>query len=256
MSEFITGEKIQRSCDVFFGTSIDDFNFNPNLGAREKWKLIKDITYEWDNPETIFCYPHRLREFRTIIHFFKSKFTLVTHNSDANITSEYRDILENPKLVCWKAQNVMFDHEKLLFLPIGIANSMWPHGNLNILQEVVDLKIDKTSNVYFQFNVSTAPGERNRCKHELERKGLRFDNSILNFRDYLMKLAMYKYAICPPGNGIDSHRIWECVYLGVIPIVIRSVFTEKLSKYTSVIVLNQWNDFNINSNEVFCKDNC
>ena len=27
------------------------------------------------------------------------------------------------------------------------------------------------------------------------------------------------FCICPHGNGVDSHRIWECLYLNTIPVV-------------------------------------
>ena len=30
------------------------------------------------------------------------------------------------------------------------------------------------------------------------------------------------YALCPPGEGVDTHRFWECIYLDTIPIVIKT----------------------------------
>ena len=44
-------------------------------------------------------------------------------------------------------------------------------------------------------------------------------NSQLNFENYLEDLSHHKFAVSPEGNGIDCHRTWECLYLGVIPIV-------------------------------------
>ena len=35
-------------------------------------------------------------------------------------------------------------------------------------------------------------------------------------------LSKHKFCISPPGNGVDCHRTWECLYLGVIPIVEKS----------------------------------
>jgi hypothetical protein len=67
----------------------------------------------------------------------------------------------------------------------------------------------------------------------------------LSFEKYLTTLASYKYAICPPGNGVDCHRIWECLYLGVIPILLHSVFSEQLSKSFNCIVLKSWDDFDM-----------
>jgi len=41
-------------------------------------------------------------------------------------------------------------------------------------------------------------------------------NNILN---YYKKILASKFMICPRGCGLDSYRIWDCIYLGCIPIV-------------------------------------
>jgi hypothetical protein len=57
---------------------------------------------------------------------------LITHNSDQNIefTKTIEDILNCNNLIKWYAQNLVFNNKKISLLPIGLANSMWPHGNL------------------------------------------------------------------------------------------------------------------------------
>ena len=35
---------------------------------------------------------------------------------------------------------------------------------------------------------------------------------------YLDSLIRYKYVLCPEGNGIDTHRFWETIYAGSIPV--------------------------------------
>jgi hypothetical protein len=47
-------------------------------------------------------------------------------------------------------------------------------------------------------------------------------NKHMLWSKYIEELSKYKFAISPEGNGIDCHRTWECLYLGVIPIVIES----------------------------------
>jgi hypothetical protein len=171
--------------------------------------------------------------------FLQNEFILVTHNSDENITEEYLPLLEFPKLRFWHAQNVMFDHPKLGGLPIGIANAMWPHGNQEILRSVIDQRIPKVNSIYFNFSIWTNRTEREKCYEAL--KHLPWQPTQ-DYRSYLETLARHRYAICPPGNGVDCHRIWECFYLGVIPIVLRSTFTEKLSKVFPCYIMDRWDD--------------
>ena len=35
-------------------------------------------------------------------------------------------------------------------------------------------------------------------------------------------MQKYKFCICPPGRGIDTHRCWEALMVGTIPIVLSS----------------------------------
>ena len=41
----------------------------------------------------------------------------------------------------------------------------------------------------------------------------------LQFSDYIKELSSCYFCLSPNGNGIDCHKHWECLYLGVIPIV-------------------------------------
>ena len=46
-----------------------------------------------------------------------------------------------------------------------------------------------------------------------------FKNNQLKLEEYIEDLSHHKFAVSPEGNGIDCYRTWECLYLGVIPIV-------------------------------------
>jgi len=239
----LSGEKIQEQCHIYLG-ELNDFMFNSRIAMQYKKCLtISSIKKIWNNPHTIFVYGHRLMEFIKILPYLRNDFILVSHNSDENIHEKYLPILEHPKLIQWYAQNVMMRHPKLELIPIGIANSMWPHGNLTTFQRVINTCPSKTKTIYFYFSLKTNYEERSECKIALEEKGLKFEKPQSSFEAYLRHLATFKYAICPPGNGVDSHRIWECFYLGVIPIVKRSVFTEKLQEKYPCIILDSWSDF-------------
>jgi hypothetical protein len=144
----------------------------------------------------------------------------------------------------------MYEHPKLGGIPIGLANRMWPHGNQNAIANVLQKGIAKTNSVYFQFSINTNAVQRESCFRTLSAKGLVWQPTQ-NLEAYLETLASYKYAICPPGNGVDCHRIWECIYLNVIPIMLRSIFTEKVNKVFPCVLLDTWEEFDIRGLEEY-----
>ena len=160
------------------------------------------------------------------------------------MTEQFLPIANHPLVVKWFAQNLMIDHPKVQMLPIGVANEMWEHGNLTILMSCIDLatNIPKIDPVYFNFRLHTNPVQRGMCRNTLAMKGLQW-NSDLPHGVYLMALAHHKFAICPPGNGVDCHRTWEGLYHGTIPILLKSQFTQILQKSFPCILLDTWDDF-------------
>jgi hypothetical protein len=236
--EIISGEKFQELCDVYCGLP-EDFQYNPRISRQTQKHLdLRLITQPWNNPGLIFCYGHSLKQFMDKQHFFQNPFVLVSHNSDENITDQYTPILSNSNLRQWYAQNICIDHPKLKILPIGIANRMWPHGNLTTLTTHMRYT-QKPTDIYFYFNIGTNQQARSECYSAFIRKGRTFGPSCPH-PEYLADLAQHKFAICPDGNGIDSHRIWECYYLGVIPILKANIFTRKLQQWLPCIVAESW----------------
>lgn len=246
----ITGERIQQACDVYCGFP-EDFRFNPViLATSAKHCNLQTLHAPWDNPPVVFCYGHRLKDFSQKLHLLQNPCVLVSHNSDETIldTAAHRALLECPRICVWYAQNICMRHEKLRFLPIGIANAMWHHGALSTLAaaQAVVAHHDhvRDHDVYFYFSIATNREKRAPCKATLERAGFVFGRPQ-EFGDYLRKLGRHRYAICPDGHGADSHRIWECYALGVIPIVLRSTFTELLAAQYVALVVDDWSEVNV-----------
>jgi hypothetical protein len=48
------------------------------------------------------------------------------------------------------------------------------------------------------------------------------------------------------GNGVDTHRFWECILLGVIPVVENNILINKLKPFYKMVILDSWDDFDIN----------
>jgi hypothetical protein len=234
----ITGESIQQSCDLYFGIQ-EDFDYNPVIRPeRKKQKSMVSWKEILDNPTRLFCYTHRIGWFAEKLHLLQHDFILFTHNSDENIVESpvSRAILDHPKCIEWHSQNILIDHPKLRFLPIGIANAQWKHG-IRTFEKVIPRP--KTKDIYFQFNIETNRAKRFPCYLNLQ-EHLEWLPTVEPY-DHFMRLSEYKYCICPEGNGVDTHRLWECFYLKVIPIVKESAFTTLLVKQNlPLIVVKEW----------------
>lgn len=186
--------------------------------------------------------------------YILNPFVIISTNSDENLVlnDESLKAIENSNCLAVFVQNPNTLHEKIRMLPIGVANSKWNHGDMNVVHDVLMTQpYHKTNHIYFQFSIDTNRVERNACKKLLENK-IQWSVSNLNFHQYLLYLSSYRYAICPFGNGFDSHRIWECIYMQVIPIIKQSFFTQQLQKFLHpypIIIVNDWDEVDLDSLE-------
>lgn len=252
IDQIVTGERLQEIADVYLGKSPDNFWFNPRIGYQtHKHKYFSDFEggRTYNNPRVVFCYSHLIRELSEVIHLFENPFVLITHNSDENMVPEKPEIdriLECYKVLRWYSQNVGIIHPKLRFLPIGIANQQWPHGNLDVLWTTMNnmgyRSPLKTKNIYMCFSVDTNRTARTPCLDALANK-IPF-LGFTNFYEHLYRMSEYRFCICPIGNGLDTHRLWECYYLRVVPIVLKNAYSVNIQKTTGLpmILLDSWSD--------------
>jgi hypothetical protein len=246
----ITGESLQELADLYLGLR-EDFLWNPRITPQyHKQGDLNLLVGPIENPPTIFCNTHRIGLLAEKIQWLTRPFVLITHNSDDEIRPEdpaVWTLLEYPRLLGWFAQNLCMNHPKLRFLPIGIANRQWNHGYDAFVAAIAaqPQPQPKTREVYMCFELATQPIERGECIRKLSPKLTLLDK--LPPAENWRRISQYKFAICPVGNGIDTHRFWECLYLHCVPIVVRNPLIEILLNETRLpmVILERWEDFDI-----------
>ena len=108
----------------------------------------------------------------------------------------------------------------------------------------MNIKALKIHNVYFNFSINTNYAKRKHCYDALKTKIEWLEN--ITPSENIKRLAQYKFCICPEGNGVDNHRLWEALYLKTVPIVINSEFSKVIKNYNiPVMILDDWSDLNI-----------
>lgn len=60
---------------------------------------------------------------------------------------------------------------------------------------------------------------------------------------YRKVASRYHFIACPPGNGLDTHRLWETLYRGSIPVLLDSPFARNwLALGAPVVIITKWED--------------
>lgn len=117
----------------------------------------------------------------------------------------------------WHQTNLQYwDDSRLCGLPFGVAE-----GTKETLYKVMrDTELlNKKDLIYCNFGQTTH--ERSAILHNLNK----LNNPKLTIREnvpheeYLREMAAHKYVLCPSGQGLDTYRFAEAIYLGCTPII-------------------------------------
>lgn len=241
--KIITGENFKEICDL----NVMHLKSFPTKKNGKKIILYQNFKEKISNIKLVNFCTHLLEEKDLIekLKLLEGKYILIFHNSDQHFKKEHLQLFDKVlNLQKIYTQNCEVENERVIPIPIGLANSKWPHGNLSIFNQVLTENIHKKNKIYFHFNINTNKGEREECFNKVKRKGVRWLPKT-NYQSFLRILKSHQFAISPPGNGVDCHRHWECLYMKVIPICKRSFLTEHFSKLFPIIILDDWNDLDI-----------
>ena len=142
------------------------------------------------------------------------------------------------------SQNIEIKHPKLIALPIGIANNQWVHGNKDIIAYVSSLIHQfpfnyRKDNVYINFTIGTFQSHRTLVYNELKKQSFSVFSNPKDITNYWGDLLSHKWIACPRGNGVDTHRFWEALYAGCIPLVDKSICSEAFDDLP-VIYIDDW----------------
>jgi len=99
--------------------------------------------------------------------------------------------------------------------------------------------------IYGNFSVETNSRVRKPLVEFLEKNGTPFKEPLFSGRgriDYLKSLRQHSLTVCPEGNGVDTHRIWETLYMGGTPVITKSPFMTNLIEGLPVLVLDDWSE--------------
>ena len=221
----------------------------------ERWVDIDQFNpKDYDNPSVVYAVSSLINynksgsiesDLYSKLKEFKNPFILILHTADQNFEEQYNRFLEIGNCKHIYTLSVNYLHDKLTPIPIGTANPVWKHGQEAPLLEAMK-NLTKEKLLFYNFTISGGARDEYRpdCVATLNSKGIEMNKPIPQDR-YFEELAKYKFCVCPPGNTLDCYRMWECLYLKVIPICLKFPFTEYFAKFFPIYLVEDWDEINL-----------
>lgn len=178
-------------------------------------------------------------------HNFSS--VVLLGDSDHDLTHEEYCLLNSFDRAVFFVQNLNFqESSRVKLLPLGVEDLRWAKNGLPWNFRRKFRSTDRKS-----LGILAGPfGSTHQVRNEVLRTlGSRSSKDLHIYLDrfaswqYSILSSRYKYVVCPRGNGLDTHRFWETLYRGSIPIVIRSGWSDTLERYqVPLLAINAWDE--------------
>jgi hypothetical protein len=235
--DWIQGTKFFNVADYIYvprGRSKDDFNQIDNSLNLSKLK----------DGDIIYTHGLYVKILFKIMAGTDKKYILITHNSDINVDSSLK---WNENLLHWFTQNVDIDMPDFIeSIPIGLENDKWfKHIKKKEKMEFLLSQPKGYKNLaYMNHNSRTNPEKRDPPYYSLSNKPwvtIEKKKNGEDFDNYLANIYNHWFVICPEGHGIDTHRIWETLYMGSYPIVIRN-YNTRFYEDLPILFIDSWDE--------------
>ncbi len=228
--EYINGYKFARMSDYVFSEVLTNKQFqeiNPKnieiIYSNNSHVCYQRKQLNISDGDTVFCVNSSLE---LLFHHVKGEnlknLTLITSQTDDKISK--KNIKKLPKQFSrWYSINVDCTDPQLISIPLGLSNGY--DKNLDLDDNLINIDLNsftkrKENLLYLSFEDNTNIRNRSGLKNYFSQfkwaKILYKKNEILEYEN---DLRISNFVLCPQGNGIDTHRIWETLYCGSIPII-------------------------------------
>jgi len=185
-------------------------------------------------------------------------------HKEKHVKEAHDVILKNPNLIKWLTKNPSILHPKLAPIPLG---PKWQWNSRDFFGEdkkpIIDILnkycLSPSKNFYvgekpnwLYINMAQTTGNPFYSPHKDMRqnvldicleKGFQISPGG-SLEHYLENLSQYKFCVCPPGRGIDTHRAWESLMVGTIPIMI-STPLDILYDNLPVVIIKSWSELSM-----------
>ena len=137
-------------------------------------------------------------------------------------------------------------------IPLGLPNKFLDSpdhavfGDVRLMLNSLEQKkpLHYLASLYANFDAGTHASRRH-LADVLQRASTHLhhpDRSLSGRQSYLDSCRQANFVLCPRGVGEDTHRLWETIFLGSIPIVIRSPLMSFFEEHIPIMLVDSWEE--------------
>ena len=207
---------------------LNKFNLKENDVIFTNYRLINELFYHLK----------KANKFKNI--------TLITNQQDEMILKNIYD--KKPDCISkWFSINVAHQAKDLMVLPLGLSNeySIKNPDADDFFKLFSSNSNKKNISLYINYRTNTNFSARKNIYDIFSNKDwVEIDEPTLTLENYLNRIHDSLFVLCPWGNGVDTHRVWETLYCGSIPVVQRHKTFEPLDGLP-VLFIDNYEDINL-----------
>lgn len=184
--------------------------YSPNMVPQFSYMLAKHGDRVFINLDFVQNF---LRHF--VLWGPRKKFILVCQNSDRPF-NESRLAQLAPYALHIYSINCVVQHPMVTAIPIGFGD--W---SIDFLPSHPRPDVSRDIELLAGFKVETNPGKRQPCLDAMNKDPRALTGLTTSRPEFYDRLWRSKYVVCPEGEGHDTHRLYESLYFGAVPVLLR-----------------------------------
>jgi hypothetical protein len=193
---------------------------------RDLLQNLKRLEIKISKARIVFCPSKLLEEFARIFPAERPLDILLVGNGDENFTSE-GNLISRMARYSFVQNSCISNGSTIFTLPIGIENiRLGVNGLIKFNPE----KSRKINGSILVGPFSPTAQCRNQFTNEEFLNNPQFTvlSTRVDLSLYSNYLHSHEFVLCPEGNGIDTHRVWEALYAGSKPVLLSSAWSKSL----------------------------
>ena len=253
--DWICGDKFRDMADFTFAPGYKHEGDYDNLVNTFDKDKLKEVN-------VVYTHTMYVDDLFESIWDISKKFIVITHNSDDSIGGDvgmitnvattngqaksmiYLDFPDN--IIKWFTKNVNIAHPRIESIPIGVQNDRWltRFDKKKMIEDKLKEPCNFRNLAYMNFRIGTNADKRQSVYDLLKNKPWITTLQGQDGHDvagYIDSIYNHKFVICPEGNGMDTHRTWETLYLGSIPVEKRNI-NNQFYKNLPICFVDDWEE--------------